>query len=77
MNVFRRNQRTMLALGIAKIEWTANRRHESVWRVVLDDGQELTVVTPLLGTESSVLRIAAEKLAHMERPVRYPAEVSG
>jgi len=73
VNVFARNQRTMLALGVKSVEWTANRRHESVWRVTLECGDELTITTPLLGTESTVLRLAAEKLQQMGRPVRYPA----
>lgn len=62
----------MLALGIARIEWNANRRHESIWTVVLEDGDEFTVTTALLGTESTVLRIAAEKLQQMGRQVNYP-----
>ena len=65
----------MLALGILKIEWTANRRHESMWRVVLDDGDEFTVTTALLGTESTVLRLAAEKLQQAGKQVVYRERV--
>lgn len=72
MNVFARNERTKKALGIASIEFMFYRANQSHWRVKLDDGESFTVALPNLSTESSVLRVAAEKLAKSGRPVKWP-----
>lgn len=72
MNIFARNERTKSALGIARIEFRFYRAGSAHWRVVLEDGEQLNVVTHNLGTESTVLRLAAEKLAKTGRGVSYP-----
>ena len=71
MNIFKKNQRAMAALGIRAIEWKKQDRLTAVWDVTLEDGGVIEIRTPGLGTESSVIRLVAEKLK--DRPVRYPS----
>jgi hypothetical protein len=65
-----RNARARKGLGIETIEYV---RHDSsllvVWRVTLSGGKSFEVKTPSLGTESTVIRLAAQKLK--DQPVRY------
>jgi hypothetical protein len=72
MNIFAKNERTKSALGISRIEFKYYRAGSAHWRVVLEDGEQFNVVTHNLGTESTVLRLAAEKLAKSGRAVSYP-----
>jgi hypothetical protein len=72
VRVRQKNARTRAALGIRDIEFTVYRANRAHWRVVLNDGEEFTVTTHYFGTESTVLRLAAEKLAKMQRGVEYP-----
>lgn len=72
MNVFRKNARVQAALGIARTEFKFYRAGNAHWKVVMQSGEAFTVVTHNLGTESTVLRLAAEKLAKMGREVQYP-----
>jgi len=72
MRVWEKNERTKAALGIARIEFKCYRAARAQWRVVLVDGEEFSVSTHNFGTESTVLRLAAEKLAKMGRGVQYP-----
>jgi len=74
MNYWKRNRQMMDALGIVDIRWTGNRRTEAMWCVKLADGEDLTIFTPRLGTERTVIRVTAEKLAAMGRMVGYPVE---
>jgi hypothetical protein len=69
--VHRKNARAILALGIVSIEFEKQKGMLAIWRVALISGESFTVETPGLGTESTVIRIAAEKLK--DRPVRYVA----
>lgn len=77
MNVFAKNERLKAALGIRSIAFMHYRSGNAHWRVVLDDGEEFGVVTHNFGTESTVLRFAAEKLAKMNRGVVYPKGSAG
>lgn len=77
MNVARKNERLKVALGIRSVEFMHYRAGNAHWRVVLEDGQEFGVVTHNFGTEATVLRFAAEKLAKMERAVVYPKGSGG
>jgi hypothetical protein len=72
MNIAAKNERTKAALGISRIEFKHYRAGSAHWRVVLEDAEQLSVVTHNLGTESTVLRLAAEKLAKSGRAVSYP-----
>jgi len=72
VSTFTKNERTKAALGIARTEYLFYRDGSAHWKVVLDDGDWFNVVTPNLGTESTVLRLAAAKMASRGRPVRYP-----
>lgn len=72
MKISAKNERTKAALGIARTEFKFYRAGNAHWRVVLEDGEELSVITPNLGTESTVLRLAAAKLAKSGRAVSYP-----
>jgi hypothetical protein len=72
MNVATKNERTKAALGIARIEFKFYRGGRAQWRVVLTDGKEFNVSTHNFGSESTVLRLAAEKLAASGRGVSYP-----
>ena len=72
MNVAAKNERTKAALGIRSIEFKFYRAGRAHWRVVLNDGTEFSVSTHNFGTESTVLRLAADKLAKMSRGVSYP-----
>jgi len=72
MNVYRKNERTKKALSIREIEFVYYRSDQAHWKVILESGEEFPVVTHYFGTESTVLRLAAEKLAKMGRPVQYP-----
>jgi hypothetical protein len=72
MNVFAKNERTKKALGIRDTEFLFYRAGNAHWRVTLDDGETFNVVTPNLGTESTVLRLAAAKLAKSGRQLRWP-----
>jgi hypothetical protein len=72
MNTFAKNARTKAALGIARTEFEFYRAGNAHWSVVMEDGEEFSVVTPNLGTESTVLRLAAKKLAEMGKAVQYP-----
>jgi hypothetical protein len=72
MNVAVKNERMKAALGILRTEFKFYRAGRAQWRVVLHDGEEFSVSTHNFGTESTVLRIAAEKLAKMQRGVSYP-----
>jgi hypothetical protein len=73
MNIFAKNERTKSALGIVRIEFKHYRAGSAHWRVILEDGEELNVVTHNFGTESTVLRLAAEKLAKTGRAAcSYP-----
>jgi len=72
MRVHQRNAITQAALGIARIEFRYYRSDRALWRVVMEDGEEFSVSTHYFGTESTVLRLAAEKLAKMGREVKYP-----
>ena len=58
--------------GIVRIEFKHYRAGSAHWRIVLEDGQEFSVSTHNLGTERTVLRLAAEKLAKAGRVVSYP-----
>jgi hypothetical protein len=69
--VHRKNARAMAALGIDRIDFEKQKGLLAVWRVTLSGGESFSVETPGLGTESTVLRIAARKLE--DRPVRYVA----
>lgn len=72
MNIFAKNERVKSALGIRLIEFKHYRAGSAHWRVILEDGEELNVITHNFGTESTVLRLAAEKLAKSGRGVSYP-----
>lgn len=72
MTTFAKNERTKSALGIVRIEFKHYRAGSAHWRVILADGEDFNVVTHNLGTESTVLRLAAEKLAKSGRAVKYP-----
>ena len=75
MNVFTKNERVKEALGVVAIYYQFYRAGRAHWRIVLDDKTEFTVTTPHLGsTESTVLKVVAEKLAKQGRPVRYAKE---
>lgn len=67
-----KNKLTAKALGVVTTEFKFYRDGKAHWRVVLEDGKVLTVLTHNFGTESSVLREAAHQLAKMGRPVAYP-----
>lgn len=72
MNIARKNERIKEALGIAAIEYKFYRAGRAHWRIILDSKEEFTVTTPHLGsTESSVLRVVAEKMAKEGHAVRY------
>jgi hypothetical protein len=71
-NIYARNALTRLALGIRSIEFKCYRAGRAQWRVLLEDGEEFSVSTHNFGTESTVLRLAAEKLGKMGRAVTYP-----
>lgn len=72
MNVFRKNEQVKEALGIVAINFQFYRAGRAHWQIVLDDKTKFTVTTPHLGsTESSVLKVVAEKLAKEGRPVKY------
>jgi hypothetical protein len=75
MNVFTKNERMKAALGIRAIEFMHYRAGNAHWRVVMVDGEKFGVVTHNFGSESTVLRFAAEKLAKMQRRVLYPKGV--
>lgn len=70
--IFHKNARTRQALGIADIEFKYYRSGCAHWKVIFADGEHFTVVTHNLGTESTVLRLAAEKLAKLGKAVVYP-----
>lgn len=69
--VERRNSRAMAGLGITKIEFEKQKGLLAVWRVTLVDDDCFAIETPGLGTESTVIRLAAHRLK--DRPVRYIA----
>lgn len=72
VNVFRKNEQIKEALGITGIYFQFYRAGRAHWRIVLETKEEFTVTTPHLGsTESTVLRVVAEKMAKEGRPVRY------
>jgi len=72
MRVDKKNKLLQQALGIAGIEFQFYRSDRAHWKVTLHDGESFSVMTHYFGTESSVLRLAAEKLAKMGRQVHYP-----
>lgn len=72
MNTFERNARVQSALGIRSVHFVCYRLGRAHWRVTTNDGVEFTITTHNFGTESTVLRLAAEKLAKMGRAVEYP-----
>lgn len=75
MKVSQKNALTQKALGIRSIEFKFFRAGKAHWRVVLESGEEFTVTIGNLGTETGVLRLAAEKLAKDGRQVLYPKGV--
>jgi len=77
MNVAVKNEHLKAALGIRFIEFVHYRAGNAHWRVVLEDGEEFGVVTHNFGSESTVLRFAAQKLATMQRGVVYPKGPGG
>lgn len=72
MNIFQKNARTRAALGISEVQFKYYRVGCAHWEVLLADGGRFTVVTHNFGTESSVLKLAAEKLVKMGKQVAYP-----
>lgn len=72
LNIAAKNDRLKAALGIRGIEFKFYRAGRAQWRVLLNDGEEFSVSTHNFGTESTVLRLAAERLAKMQRGVAYP-----
>ena len=60
------------ALGISAIEFKFYRAGLTHWSVRMESGEEFPVITHNLSTEKTVIRIAAEKLAKMDRKVLYP-----
>ncbi len=74
MKASAKNERTAAALGVSGIEFEYYRAGASHWRVFLKDGSEVNVVAPNLATESTVLRLAAEKLAKAGKAVTYPKD---
>ena len=71
-NIFSKNALTRMALGIRSIEFKHYRAGSAHWRVTMEDGEELSITTHNFGSESTVLRLAAEKLAKSGRAVSYP-----
>ena len=69
---FKRNEVLADALGISGIEFQYYRDGQAHWYVYLKDGDHLTIATHNFGTERTVLRLAAEKLAKMGRRVEWP-----
>jgi hypothetical protein len=72
MKVSQKNELLKKALSIRGIEFVYYRSDKAHWKVTLESGEQFSVVTHYFGTESSVLRLAAEKLAKMGRAVQYP-----
>ena len=72
MKVDAKNKLVSAALGVTSIEFKFYRDGNAHWRVTIDDGQELSIVTHNFGTESTVLRLTAAELAKRGSPVRYP-----
>lgn len=72
MNTAQRNACTMKALGIASISFRYYRQGKALWRVTMTDGEEFGISTHGFGTESTVLRMMAERLAKLGRAVVYP-----
>ena len=71
-----KNERTKAALGIRGIFFSFYRDGRSHWMVELNDGEQFQVSAPNLATESTVIRVAAEKLAKRGYPVQYPGKAS-
>lgn len=62
------------ALGIREIDFcfyspTKDRSH---WKVELKDGGSFRISAPHLASESTLLKVAADRLAKMGRAVRWP-----
>ena len=72
LNTFTKNSVLKLALGIRSIEFKHYRAGSAHWRVELESGEEFSVITHNLGSETTVLRLAAEKLGKMGKAVKYP-----
>ena len=72
MTVAAKNELVRKALGIRTMAFVHYRAGKSHWRVTLEDGDSFVVITHNLGTESTVLRVAAQKLAQRSRPVQWP-----
>lgn len=72
MNVPQKNKMIREALGVTDIEFKFYRAGSSHWRVKLETGEEFSFAAPNLATESTVLRLTAEKLAKLGRQVHYP-----
>lgn len=72
MGITAKNELTKKALGIARIEFKFYRAARAQWRIVLDNGEQFSVSTHYFGTESTVLRLAADHLAKAGHGVLYP-----
>lgn len=66
MNAYAKQQKTMKALGIAKISRNWSFGHTQVWNVFMLDGLLLTVNTHIFATETGVLRQCAQMLLKVE-----------
>lgn len=78
VSVQRNNDKVKRALGIVELKWHHNDfskvlgggKAVAVWHAKMTDGETLEIPVGLFGTtESSVLKVAAIKLA--DRPVKY------
>jgi hypothetical protein len=76
VSTFTKNMRTKAALGIAFIDFLYYRDGSTHWKVTLEDDTKFNVCAPNFATESTVLRLAAAKLAESGRGVRYPKGVA-
>lgn len=60
MNAATRNQKTMTALGIVRVEWQRNEGRTAIWHVTRDNGDVLTIRIHHFSTDTGVLREAAK-----------------
>jgi len=73
MNTAQRNEQTKKALGIVSIHFRYYRQGKALWLVTMVNGETFNVSTAGFGTESTVLRDMADRLAKLGRGVVYPA----
>jgi hypothetical protein len=68
------NARIKEALGIRSVTFSSydGLNRMSHWKVTTEDGESFRVEAPNLAGEGTVLRYAAQRLAKMGRPVRWP-----